>query len=212
MSWEAKNSDPDTGINLVIGHCMSKFIGFETTEEFMKAVKARDSVIFDLLEGVVDNYNPLFRAHELSDLGIDYHLNGVKAGYLDLAEFRQELEAILVCELVSDKLKAMAQRGLDELDAWIEYQLSKEAKKLITKRRRSEFDRKRNSLMLALIRRDGYQCAECGTTEDLTVDHKIPISKGGTDDLENLGILCRYHNSLKCDQIAEERTPENVIR
>ena len=53
--------------------------------------------------------------------------------------------------------------------------------------------------MIALIaERDGVRaCAHCGTTEDLTVDHILTSSRGGTDDLANLQILCRRCNSHK---------------
>ncbi len=36
--------------------------------------------------------------------------------------------------------------------------------------------------------------------EDLTIDHIAPLSKGGTDDLDNLRFLCRSHNSKKGDR------------
>lgn len=39
-------------------------------------------------------------------------------------------------------------------------------------------------------------CAVCGTTEDLTLDHAVPISRGGT--VEHAGaVLCRRHNSSR---------------
>jgi 5-methylcytosine-specific restriction endonuclease McrA len=48
-----------------------------------------------------------------------------------------------------------------------------------------------------------YVCAisECDTHEDLTVDHIIPLSRGGTDELSNLQFLCLAHNSGKGDRI-----------
>lgn len=44
---------------------------------------------------------------------------------------------------------------------------------------------------------DAGICAHCGTSESLSVDHVIPISRGGTNDLENLQCLCRPCNSRK---------------
>ena len=75
-------------------------------------------------------------------------------------------------------------------------------KRELTAIRRSEFDRVRPALQLALIDRDGYVCnmPGCNVTEDLTVDHVLPISRGGTDDLANLQFLCRSHNSAKGDR------------
>jgi hypothetical protein len=50
-----------------------------------------------------------------------------------------------------------------------------------------------------VMARDGRRCQECGTTEDLTIDHKlVPWSDGGSStDPENLQVLCRTHNSSK---------------
>lgn len=40
-------------------------------------------------------------------------------------------------------------------------------------------------------------CKECSSVDDLTVDHIVPRYCGGTDDLDNLQILCRRDNSAK---------------
>jgi len=45
--------------------------------------------------------------------------------------------------------------------------------------------------------RDPHYCVYCGTTEDLQIDHIIPIAKGGTSDLDNLQILCGKCNRKK---------------
>lgn len=43
----------------------------------------------------------------------------------------------------------------------------------------------------------GQRCMKCGETDDLTVDHVIPRSKGGSDLANNLQVLCRACNSSK---------------
>lgn len=45
--------------------------------------------------------------------------------------------------------------------------------------------------------RDGRKCLHCGTTQRLTIDHIWPVSRGGSDDLENLQTLCHSCNSKK---------------
>lgn len=47
------------------------------------------------------------------------------------------------------------------------------------------------------------QCEVCGTTEDITIDHIIAITNGGTNDPSNLRYLCRKHNSSKHNKETE---------
>ena len=42
----------------------------------------------------------------------------------------------------------------------------------------------------AVILRDGSKCLLCGSTDNLTVGHIIPISRDGNSDIENLQTLC----------------------
>lgn len=56
-----------------------------------------------------------------------------------------------------------------------------------------------------LLKETGGKCAHCGTPLDrytnLTVDHFIPLNRGGTNDTENLTVLCEECNRLKSDMI-----------
>lgn len=45
--------------------------------------------------------------------------------------------------------------------------------------------------------RDDFQCQYCGGTEDLTFDHVIPRSKGGTTGWENIVAACESCNTTK---------------
>lgn len=50
---------------------------------------------------------------------------------------------------------------------------------------------------VAVFERDGFQCVQCGTRRDLTVDHIKPESKGGAHDPSNFRTLCRPCNARK---------------
>jgi 5-methylcytosine-specific restriction endonuclease McrA len=45
------------------------------------------------------------------------------------------------------------------------------------------------------------RCNFCGSNINLQIDHLIPISRGGTDDLDNLQLLCIDCNKLKSNRI-----------
>lgn len=58
-----------------------------------------------------------------------------------------------------------------------------------------------------VLQRDNFTCQYCGRSApkvELHVDHKIPISKGGLNDLTNLVTACAECNSGKSDLIYGE--------
>lgn len=50
---------------------------------------------------------------------------------------------------------------------------------------------------LKLLRRFNNECLNCGSKERIEKDHIKPISKGGSNSLENLQPLCRSCNAAK---------------
>lgn len=50
---------------------------------------------------------------------------------------------------------------------------------------------------IMVARRDGELCRRCGATENLAVDHIIPVIAEGRDRLDNFQLLCRSCNSRK---------------
>lgn len=50
---------------------------------------------------------------------------------------------------------------------------------------------------IAVAARDEGKCVECGTTEDLHFDHKVPCSKGGTNNVDNIRLMCGDCNRRK---------------
>lgn len=50
-----------------------------------------------------------------------------------------------------------------------------------------------------------YRCLACGEQKPLTVDHVVPLSKGGTNDIDNIQPLCRNCNSIKHDKAIDYR-------
>lgn len=71
-------------------------------------------------------------------------------------------------------------------------------------RRRARFNSKRDRFFVKLIDSGiPYQCATsgCDAKNQLTIDHKKPLSRGGSDELSNLQFLCRSCNARKFNKV-----------
>lgn len=53
-----------------------------------------------------------------------------------------------------------------------------------------------------LLRRDHHVCQYCGSTKQLTIDHIVPLSKGGKHTWDNVVTACE-----RCNQRKGDRTP-----
>ncbi|ELJ9288505.1 HNH endonuclease [Staphylococcus pseudintermedius] len=53
-----------------------------------------------------------------------------------------------------------------------------------------------------------YKCAMCSNVFDnvdhLQIEHKIPVSKGGTNELSNLTVLCKKCNCSRKNRVGNE--------
>lgn len=60
-----------------------------------------------------------------------------------------------------------------------------------------------------VFRLHGNICLKCGSTENITIDHIIPIKKNGSNDIGNLQPLCLRCNSSKGINIVDYRKTTN---
>ena len=66
-----------------------------------------------------------------------------------------------------------------------------------------------------LYQRQGGYCAGCDhhfQPRNLTLDHVVPSSKGGSDDIANFQLLCHACNQLKDDRPQEQLMAELLAR
>lgn len=71
-----------------------------------------------------------------------------------------------------------------------------------------------NATFFAVMKKTRGRCFYCGAKKwpakepspqpEITIDHFLPISRGGTDDLDNLVPACRICNSSKCERTIED--------
>ena len=57
------------------------------------------------------------------------------------------------------------------------------------------------AVRIAVWRRDNGKCAKCGSRVNLEYDHIIPVSKGGSNTVRNIELLCEECNRKKKDKI-----------
>lgn len=60
---------------------------------------------------------------------------------------------------------------------------------------------------VAVFKRDEYRCQWCGATPfttQLEIDHIVPVSRGGKNDMDNLRTLCKGCNDGKGSKLDEE--------
>ena len=72
------------------------------------------------------------------------------------------------------------------------------------RRRRGMSDYSWRKLRQEIFDRDGGECQYCGSFDDLTCDHIVPLVRGGSNDPDNLTTACRSCNSSKGDRLVEE--------
>jgi len=56
-----------------------------------------------------------------------------------------------------------------------------------------------------IITKYGNKCLACGSIENITMDHVIPLAAGGTHDPDNVQPLCKSCNSKKAIKIIDYR-------
>lgn len=59
----------------------------------------------------------------------------------------------------------------------------------------------------ALFEEADHRCLVCGTSEELQLDHVVPVSAGGSNDRGNRQVLCRRHNAEKGNRTINYRGP-----
>ena len=56
-----------------------------------------------------------------------------------------------------------------------------------------------------IMKRDNFECQYCGSTKNLTLDHVLPRSRGGTSNWDNLLTACS-----RCNHGKGHRTPQEA--
>ena len=178
------------------------FIGVPIgNERVQKALRDRDERLFIALLRLMHDWEDVDDATDTSWLDYEYRKNG---GLLLPEAYRQRISRFLSNPYASAEDKCLARKVLAGIDRDERSQKQSSVKRRVIQRRRSQYAARRDELMLALIERDGYECSFCGSQDGLTIDHIMPLSRGGSDQLNNLQILCQSCNSQKKDRMPDD--------
>lgn len=151
---------------------------------------------------------------DLSDAAYRTHTEGLcwcmrreTGGYLSRRDVRRMAESEWADEAVQELLDAgfwVAEGEGYRIKHHMEHQPSPETveRQRRSQRLRSDVSRSRAEIWAALqARSDVLECAHCGdrNVDRLTIDHIVPLRRGGTNHMSNLQVLCSICNSIKGD-------------
>jgi len=180
-------------------------VGFPIKDAEVRAmIEAKDPRLFAVLQTALDIREELALCMWFSDdFYADYRWELCKRNKETEAELEADLHVVINSPLADKMALCIANSMLSELQQKRKLQTTREIKAGLRRKRRSQFQGKRAQLMLAVIAREGVaECKRCGSQDDLTLDHIVPLSKGGSDDPKNLQLLCQSCNSSKGDRDA----------
>lgn len=137
-------------------------------------------------------------------------------------EKRNQTQSNIITDLVleKNKIKTTLQRKYKGDINYIKKQykknirnLKQENKKLNKQKQLQQRNNKNVPKLVkeAVFKRDNYTCLCCGIQTDLSIDHIVPRSSGGSNDMSNLQTLCRSCNSAKSDKYVDYRSVESLM-
>jgi len=104
--------------------------------------------------------------------------------------------------LLNNTLEIMDSIGLEH------FNITFSIPKIVKKYKIPTMNSKRRTIPLkhrhTIFKKYKYRCVECGATNEetrLEIDHIVPLSKGGTNDVENLQVLCKECNLGKSNNL-----------
>ena len=129
------------------------------------------------------------------------------AEYIAAALKQSEAEyTAFICKLVQKGVLSLRKDGAVFFINWHSHQrdnLNKNSSNTDNPMR-SEWNTMRSVVAPSIYQEYGYCCFYCGSLDKLTIDHKLPISRGGDNDFNNLVPACRSCNSRKHNKTIEE--------
>lgn len=187
----------DNGIFVKLEYILPKYHPSAMWVDFAKH-KNEPTIPFEVLMDTLRSYAIVYGDCAIKHVDIKLSKDGLvdeehsSYGY----DFRTFVEMLSVNEF---RFELLVEKCIFELIKPLQYQWFEKPKK-----KRNKYKRKPISgrLRQDVFMRDNYTCQICGANRykdnaKIEVDHIIPVSKGGTNDINNLQTLCRRCNREK---------------
>lgn len=126
------------------------------------------------------------------------HVLLLNATYEPLSAIKIERAMILLTNNKAELVHAHPEKKIRTVQKEFSWPEVIRLKFFVRVKRRELSPSKRN-----IMERDAYTCQYCGTSENLTIDHVLPVSRGGKNTWGNMITCC-----WKCNNEKNNRTPE----
>ena len=178
------------------------------------------SRIVEIHDSLNDFYKIIFTGQEVLKRFNSERLR--QLGYEPIALYEQHRDAVTtsISRIAKENVvvRELSKIGFNRTHWWIKTRILNEIEYLIEALRiliepefipfeEIEIDQEKpdryipSSVKIAVWRRDGGKCVECGSKEKLEYDHIIPVSKGGSSTERNIQLLCEKCNRKKSASI-----------
>lgn len=94
---------------------------------------------------------------------------------------------------------------LIKIDKNLNEHIQKKAKCRLHIRQKASLFIGKKSIRKKVFRKHGKTCLCCGANKDISLDHIVPVNRGGKNEISNLQPLCRKCNSSKGTKIIDYR-------
>lgn len=106
-----------------------------------------------------------------------------------------------LCFLEQEELKKINQEEIVGKPKIVNFTKVKESKRIKSEDRKKIRAKDRR----LIYQRDSYMCLNCESSEDLTIDHVVPLGIGGQNHISNYQTLCFKCNNLKANKYIDYR-------
>lgn len=162
--------------------------------------------LFNIYHHTGENYLDIYTkvTHLIWDMHIQEKENDIKWYY----KF-EEINDLEECLSISRKYKLFDQDTLSDCRNYLKRKYRERAaylERLINEPRNqaNKFIAKKE-IREEVFKIYGKKCLCCGSTKNITIDHVMPVFKGGIDHIDNLQPLCKSCNSKKNSKFKDYR-------